>query len=451
MPARTSVRVADCFLLAMNAFMRRHGQGAQITASLLVLETAPDLGCVRRALVRMAEKHPLLAGRLHRSWRTWLPYWEVPDLGPGAAVPFGLWREKGSPGALGGEAGEVASARAQIEEGIAEPLSERWNARFDLIERCDGSCLLVLSWSHLIIDGKGAELLLAELARLCAGVDEPCEAKEQLRPETTWQEKVRKTKPAIFHLEALAKLPMRSVCGPKPRPGRCHFQVVTLDAAATEKVRARVEQTTGALFPLAFYVACAARAHDRVLGQRGTAPAGYVTTVPVQTRKRGARGPLFHNHVSVLFFGGPREQLASIEAAAAAMKQQFAEMTRARLEESFTNVLELMMRAPSWLFMFIVRHQFRGEICSFFQSHTGTFAPEIVELAGARVGNAYHLPCVSAPPGSGIFFCEHGGRLNVTFSWRDGCLTGDERRLLVAQTLEDLVGEPRPDLADAGL
>lgn len=448
MTERVAVRVADCFLLAMTAFMRRHGQGAHITASVLVLARAPEPAKIRRALVRMAEKHPLFRGTLHRDWKTWLPYWEVSTPELGASLPLGLWREKGSPGGLGDGAREVADATDQLEEILGEPLPNGWNARLDLAERRDGTCLAAFSWSHLVIDGKGAELLLAELARLCAGIDEPCEAKEHIRPETTWQEKVRKTKPAINHLEALAKRRIRSVCGPKPRPGRCRYQVVTLDTSASEKVRTRVEQTTGALFPLAFYVACAARSHDRVLERRGTAPVGYVTTVPVQTRKRGARGPLFHNHVSVLFFGGPREQLASIESAAAAMKQQFAEMSRARLDESFTCVLELMMRAPSWLFMFVVRHQFRGEICSFFQSHTGAFAPEIVELDGARILNAYHLPSVSSPPGSGIFFCEHGGRLNVTFSWRDGCLSDDERRLLVAQTLEDLTGEARPDLVD---
>ena len=86
-----------------------------------------------------------------------------------------------------------------------------------------------------------------------------------------------------------------------------------------------------------------------------------------------------------------------------------------------------------------------------FRRAPGPFAPEVVELGGARVVNAYHLPCVSAPPGSGIFFCEHSGRLNVTFSWRESCLSEEERRQLVAQTLADLVGEPCPALVDAGL
>jgi hypothetical protein len=436
MGERVPVQVADGFLLAMDAFMRRHGQGAHLSTSVLVLERTPDLEAVARGLQRLLEKHPLLSARMRRDWRTWLPYWEMRGHRDDREVPLTLMRR---------------GAVTRLDDVLPRMSSGRWNVQLDLIEQRDGTCLAALSWSHLLIDGKGAELLLAELARLCAGIDEPCEAKETPRPETTWRDKVQKTKPAIFHLEALAKLPMRSVCGPRPRAGRCRFQVVTLDAATTAKVQARVERMTGALFPLAYYVACAARAHDRVLERRGTATGGYVTTVPVQTRKRGARGPLFHNHVSVLFFGGPRAQLATLDTAAAAMKEQFAAMSRARLDESFLNVLELMMRAPSRLFMFIVRHQFRGEICSFFQSHTGVFAPEIVALAGARVVNAHHLPSVSAPPGSGIFFCEHSGRLNITFSWRESCLTDDERRVLVAQTLEDLVGEPTPDLTDAGL
>ena len=92
----------------------------------------------------------------------------------------------------------------------------------------------------------------------------------------------------------------------------------------------------------------------RVFQARGKGPGLYVASVPIQTRKRGARGPLFHNQVTVFFFGAKRETLGTIESAAAAIKSQFAEMSRARLDESFTTVLELMMRLPSWLFLAVV-------------------------------------------------------------------------------------------------
>ncbi len=250
----------------------------------------------------------------------------------------------------------------------------------------------------------------------------------------------------MYRLEALAKIGAPSLAGPRPRRGRGNYQVITLQPEDAARLTARVEGMAGALFPMTFYVACAARAHDRVFRHRGREPQGYVVSVPVQTRKRGARGPLFHNQVSIFFFSAVREHLASIEAATTAMKQQFAEMTRSRLEESFLTILELMMRLPSWIFMRVVRWQFKGEICSFFHSHTGAFAPEMTEFAGGQITNAYHLPCLATPPGTGLFFSERNGLVNITVTWREGCLSEEERQLMLAQTMEDLFGEPRPDL-----
>ena len=166
--------------------------------------------------------------------------------------------------------------------------------------------------------------------------------------------------------------------------------------------------------------------------------------MPSQTRKRGARGPLFHNHVAALFFHARREHLDTLEATAAAMKEQFAAMVRHKVAESFNAVLDLMMPLPAWLFLGIVRLQFKGELCTCFHSYTGQFAPEMTHFAGARVLNGYHLPCVGTPPGTGLFFSEHGGRLNVTLSWRDGVLTPEERRLMMAGLRDDLLG---PELA----
>jgi hypothetical protein len=93
-----------------------------------------------------------------------------------------------------------------------------------------------------------------------------------------------------------------------------------------------------------------------------------------------------------------------------------------------------------------VRWQFKGEIASFYHSHTGLFAPELVDFAGGRITNAYHLPCFAVPPGTGLFFCERDGRVNVTLAWREGCLTPEERAVMMAQVMEDLFGAPRPEL-----
>ncbi|MEA3209637.1 MAG: hypothetical protein QOE70_2694 [Chthoniobacter sp.] len=439
---RVPVRVADCFLFAFDALMRRSGQGEQVSLSLLELERAPDLAKLGAAAERVTRKHPLLLARLRRNWRTWLPYWAVP-MAPAHGLPLGLWREAGSPGALGPQAREVPSAMGRLQAIMEEPLEVggvHFNARLDAAELHDGRCLVGLSWRHTLIDGKGAELLLVEIARLCEGNDLAVDTKEPVRPRLTVREQILKTKPAVNRFGELAKLGFASLGGPRARPGRGHYHVLTLNEADSARLRERVDGMVGGLFPMAFYVACTMRAHERVFRHRGQAPRGSMASVPIQTRKRGAQGPLFHNQVTVFFFAATREELATIEGAARAMKQQFAEMSRARLDESFNAVLELMVRLPPALFMRVVRWQFKGEIGSFFHSHTGPFASEIAEFAGAKITNGFHLPCLGTPPGTGLFFSERNGRVTITVSWRDGCLTDEERELMMAQTLEDLLG-----------
>ncbi len=216
--------------------------------------------------------------------------------------------------------------------------------------------------------------------------------------------------------------------------------MVTFESTEAAAIRARAEQMGGGLFPITFFVACVARAHDRVFRHRGRQPAGYGVCVPTQTRRRGAKGPLFHNHVAPLFFNPRREHLGGVAEAAAAMRTQFATLVRGKVAESFDAVLALMRPLPNRLFLALIRAQFRGELYTCFSSHTGSFAPEMVTFAGAEVVNAYHLPCLGTPPGTGIFFGEHGERLNVTVTWRDGALTDEERAWMVGQLHDDLLG-----------
>lgn len=444
---RVATRIPDTFLIALDAFMRRTGQGAHVSQSWLELDRAPDLGRLRAASRRFVEKHPLVAGTLCRSLRTWLNHWSVPGP-PARGLPLGLWRETGSPGALGPEASEVADGSAALIERTRHPLAEdgiSFHARLDVLERRDGNCVVALSWSHVLIDGKGAELIFAELGRLADGQDISCDSREIERPAASFGEKFQRAKKAVLHFAKIDRLKIRSLSGPRAHAVPCRYQLLTLSPEESAIVRRRAEAATGSLFPLPYYLACATRAHDAVFRHRGgKLPGGYVTSIPIQMRRRGGRGPLFQNHMTILFFASPREELATLEGAAASLKKQFADMTRDRLDDAFNTLLEMMRRVPPRIFMAIVRTQFRGEISSFYHSHTGQFAPEITSFAGARIENTHHLPCLGSPPGTGVFLLERGDRVNVAVSWREGCLSDDERKILLEQLFADLLGTPAP-------
>ncbi len=362
---RVPLRASDCFVLALDHLMRRTGQGGHVSQSILELDQAPDLAKLRAGWARLLVKYPILAATTRRSWRNLMPYWAVPVKPPPEGLPLGIWRE---PGAALEEALPTDDSRALCVELISHPLTTSRgapaNARLDIAALSNGRFLAALSWSHLLIDGKGAELLFAELGRLCDGIDLPEDTRENARPRRTLWQKIRFCRLALNRFTELQETGVPSLGGPQTRPGKGHFEVLMLGCAEADVVRERAAKFGGALFPVTFYVSCVARAHDLILRRRGRNPKGYGISVPVQTRKRGARGPLFHNHVTVLYFNPRRATLDSLERTAAEMKTQFAAMTRGKISESFDTILELMMWAPCSLFMWVVRSQFKREICS---------------------------------------------------------------------------------------
>ena len=200
-----------------------------------------------------------------------------------------------------------------------------------------------------------------------------------------------------------------------------------------------------ALFPFTFYVACVARAQDRVFRHRGQQPPGYGISVPIQTRKRGARGPLFHNHVAVLYFNPRREHLGTLEATAAAMKTQFAAMTRKKISESFDAVLDLMRRAADLAFPVDHPRAVQGRdllLLPFVHRRVCS------GVDGIRRVRASPTPTISpawAPRPAPAFSSANAATASTSpFPGARARSTTTERQLMVAQLRADLLGEPQP-------
>jgi hypothetical protein len=169
-----------------------------------------------------------------------------------------------------------------------------------------------------------------------------------------------------------------------------------------------------------------------------------VVSIPVQTRRKGAAGPVFQNHLSILLFGVPRTDATDLRSLTRSIRGQLADMMRQQLDQRWADGLRLSRRAPSAILMGMMRRRFRGEIASFFHSFTGAFAGDTVSFLGTRVTNAYHVPAVASPPGSGLFVGQHGDRINVTLSWREHALREDEVDLMLDGVRSDLLGFADP-------
>jgi len=431
---------ADCFVLALSRMMRLNGQQGLVGQTHVTLDGIPSFESLRDGAKRLGDTYPLLNAFVRRNLLTLLPHWWVDSSDP-RFLTVQLWCEEGVE-VLPVNASLTGSSHRLAENLLNTPIEECGglrNLRLDLVHLKKGGSTLILTWNHLLFDGKGAELLVGSLFNIING-----RTPEKFQPpkmeDVPIGEQFRKSRPAVNRFFELMMNRYQSLSGKKPRPGKLRFRVMNFTLEETTLIQARAASLSG-LFPLSFYLATATRAHREAFLARGHDPEHYVSSIPVQLRRKWLGANPFQNRVTVLFFSMKRENLDSMMDAVKAAHLQFEEMTRKDLGSSFSLILRLMRRLPSFLYMKFLGTQFSGDITSFFHSATGTFAANLCELSGVKVLNAYHVPSVSAPPGSGLFFGESHGRITATFSWREGSVTEQEADLVMQRMSADLTGQ----------
>ncbi len=437
------MRSCDYFVYAFDKMSRRTGQGGHKAHSFLELDRLPPVQLLREVLNAAANAFPMMSATLHRKWFFEMPEWrqavrvQVPALH--------LYSEEGSEGRLRKEGAEQVADVGELLNRICNtPMPEAnggcWpKARFSLIENRDGTAMLVFSWSHLMCDGVGAEIFLGQLERLAAGGSgEPARLLPVPVEPPTFAERWIGARPMVSRFRELVLRKFDCLGPRKAIPGRTLFEVHTLSAEQTLRVEARCAGLGGGVVNAPFFLACAMRAHDRVFWMRKEEPPTYVCNMPVQTRRKGGLGPVFQNHVTMFFGSLRRPELESLENATSLLMEQHTRFVREKMGEAMDQLMYTMRVLPPRVYMEFVSRQMRGPFCSFFHSHTGEFADGLDHFLGASVTNAWHVPGIVAPPGTGIFCNTKRGRLVVTLCWHEEALTLEEREAMLDCFLKDL-------------
>ncbi len=443
---RLPLRDCDFFTHAFDEMLRKGGQGGHIARSFIELDHAPDVPSLRKLLVDLPTLYPfpILTAQLKKPSFFSLPIW-MPANNP-RPLQLHLRSQTGSPGALAVHgADRFSDLQTKLDDIINTSLPQHedgWeNVRFDLVEKADGTCVFVFSWSHLIMDGIGAEFFLLELNRLLGGgKSEPVPAFDltDLNDPRGWGDRWKTAKVMPTFFDKVMKKPFEALGSTKLSAGRAHFQVITLTEAQTAEAARLSAEISGPLINMPFHLACAMRAHHRVFQHRGVKPESLMCCIPIQVRRKGVRGPLFQNHLTMFFCNLLADELTTLAAAAQSLHQQHTRFIKDKIGDAFRDLMWLMRPMPPSLHMTFINFHMKGKFSSFYHSNTGVFAPELTEFGGATVTNAYHVPSFSDPPGTGVFTNEKNGRLVLTLCWREGTLTDQERQIFIDQLMGDL-------------
>jgi hypothetical protein len=418
----------DFFLAGLESFMVRRGQGRHWAVTALWLKEKPDTAALMQAWEQVHARHLMLCARLRRKWRGWRLVWESD--GP-VHAPSISWQS------FSGQADETALIQERLRgfvlgQAIQTPLFLEVFG-----DAATGRHLVLLSWRHALMDGTGVNLLLEKLAS-------PSDASPPSVPEAPQESPAllyKRARPLMNRLHAMTRAGCLSAWskGLPESGGAPEFHLMQLTEEQSGRASEKLRQLCGEFFQMPFYAAVAVRALRTLHESRGWVSPEIHLHLPAQGRKRSP-DLLFGGQFGTLPLFLESRALGGLDAAVAHVQQCYKDALKQGLPQASEALMSLARQMPVRWFIPMVRLQNRGQICSLFHSHTGSFLPERSHFAGAAVENVCTIPSVSTPPGLGLFFSDYAGKISVTISWRSGSLTQDEMASVRASVLTDLAG-----------
>ena len=309
--------------------------------------------------------------------------------------------------------------------------------RFDLYGRA-----LTFTWAHALMDAKSAEYFLALAGGENVPDPKPGEDWYTKRASSTssWRARGRQAWRELDRLDQfLGALPVSLATHRQPVTRTMKYQAVALSREESARVRAHAGRLCGFLGDTNFHLAATLLELHRLHERAGCPSASYVLPMPIGLRPKGEHAPLFSNQITMMLHQFLPAQLASLEEAVAAVKTRNAQYLRDEHINPGIALAQMFRCLPLPLYMRLIKHPLRGEICSLFFGETAAVDPALKQFLGATIENFIHVPAVTAPPGVGVVFYRFRNQLQFTLVHADGTLTDDEAGDFAAHLRERLL------------
>ena len=395
----------DTLMLGFDYELRRRGFAGNSCQIVLELSGVIDAARLEERLAGLARRHPVLCSRPARGLDL-KPRWKPTRAMPRVRVHGeggGLWQR-------------LFNEPLDIHRGEL--------VRFDL-----SGTRLAFTWSHALMDAKSAEYFLALAGDDNVPDPKPAEDWYTQRAASArgWRARVRQAWRELDRLDQFRMaLPVSLATRRPPATPTMKYQAVALSREETARVGARAGRLCGFLGDTSFHLAATLLELHRLHQRAGCPSASYVLPIPIGLRPKGGRAPLFSNQTTMMLHQFLPAQLASLEEAARTVKTRNDEYLRDEHINPGIALAQMFRGLPLALYMRLIKHGLRGEICSLFFGDTAAVDSALREFLGATVEQFIHVPAVTVPPGIGVVFYRFRDQLQFTLVHADGALSDGE-------------------------
>lgn len=424
LPRQIRLAPGDYFMHGQDCRMRQVGLPGNVCCAVMKLDRGFDVEGLRRRIAESPVMNWLASARIHRALPMLLPpLWRATD--PPKTILF----EHAGPDGIADQPWFLP----EVVAGRELHASRGPGLTFDVMRHADGTSHLFLSWNHTCLDARGLDFLLNHLNADEAKTPAPkvpnfIGAKQLGSGLAGWWPNVKLARSCKKWLDESGAEPLFSLLPPGPRPASCknNYRLLYFNEAETARIDARCQQFNCGFRRSHFYLAASLRGLHTVATRRGNRDGAYLIPVPHDTRKRGANGPIFSNHLSILFYRIEPQFAGSITGILGELSRQMTNQIRDKFPESCMAALDMFKPLPLGFYVNHLGKPTRGKFATFSFSDSGETCAGMKDFMGGKIMEVTHLVPAWRPPGLMIVFLKFGNRLSAQISWVDDCLTTAE-------------------------
>lgn len=237
--------------------------------------------------------------------------------------------------------------------------------RFDILNNGNDFKLL-FSWHHIIMDGRGAGLLIQSITNNDLTLDSSS-IYSQPKDKKPFKSRFSRMFDVKHFVEDMLKNSMESPKLLNPTAHGFHHEVVSFSEEESKVIEQNALQA-GCKFGInMFQLACCFLTYKKVL----SANKKIWVPVPYDGRKRGSIGPVIGNHISFLFYQIDPNRFSQPNEVVTSLNHQMNNQLKRDIPAKYSDMLSLMRKFPLWFNKWATTRSAKGRISSFLYSSAG--------------------------------------------------------------------------------
>jgi len=303
---------------------------------------------------------------------------------------------------------------------------------------------LVVTWFHPLMDPRGAQNFVAQLACLAGdghnghGPRDASAAafapdRDHVRP---LRERGQQARRSLEYMRALSITPPVSPGTGRAPYGPARFRQERFVECDADRRGARATRE------MAWRLALVGKAMAELWRRRGLPDTPFLLPVSADLRPKGKPGPIFGNQLAFHFARFRPSETGDVARLSRALRRQMASAVRDGQIEANRVAMDFLQYRPVSRMLRALPWTAGGELFSFNCADIMDFPPALEGCFGRRVVNAYHVPAIQPRPGIGVFFNRCAGANNLVVSWVEGAVDENEVERVVEIVREGMAWTP---------